>query len=88
VLSVVSQDPARRYTEHDLELLEDLAWRAALAVDNARLFQRAEQAVKARDEFVAIATHELRTPLSALSLQQRPTALPSRERLACAAPEN
>ncbi|HEX8435552.1 GAF domain-containing protein, partial [Archangium sp.] len=69
VLSVLSQDPVRRYTERDLELLEDLAGRAALAVDNARLFQRAEQAVKARDEFVAIATHELRTPLSALSLQ-------------------
>jgi signal transduction histidine kinase len=69
VLSVVSQEPTRRYDERDLELLEDLAWRAALAVDNARLFQRAEQAVTARDEFVAIATHELRTPLSALSLQ-------------------
>jgi PAS domain S-box-containing protein len=34
-----------------------------------RLFQRAEQSVAARDEFVAIATHELRTPLSVLSLQ-------------------
>ena len=68
-LTAVSHDPARRYTEHDLRFLEDLAWRAALAVDNARLFRRAEQAVEARDEFVAIATHELRTPLSALSLQ-------------------
>ncbi|MFL5353647.1 ATP-binding protein [Archangium sp.] len=69
VLTLVSQDPARRYTERDLAFVEDLAWRAALAVDNARLFQQAEQAVSARDEFVAIATHELRTPLSALSLQ-------------------
>lgn len=68
-LTVVSNDPARRYTEHDLRFLEDLAWRAALAVDNARLFRRAEQAVEARDEFVAIATHELRAPLSALGLQ-------------------
>ncbi len=69
VLTVVSQDEARRYTERDLAIAEDLAWRAALAVDNARLFHQAEQAVEARDEFVAIATHELRTPLSALSLQ-------------------
>jgi PAS domain S-box-containing protein len=69
VLTAVSQDPVRRYTEGDMAFLEDLAWRAALAVDNARLFQRAEQAVAARDEFVAIATHELRTPLSALHLQ-------------------
>lgn len=69
VLTLVSQDPARLYTERDLAFMEDLAWRAALAVDNARLFQQAEQAVTARDDFVAIATHELRTPLSALSLQ-------------------
>lgn len=69
VLSVMSQDPARRYTERDLTFVEELASRAALAVDNARLFHQAEQAVEARDEFVAIATHELRTPLSALSLQ-------------------
>ncbi|HEX8819471.1 MAG TPA: GAF domain-containing protein [Archangium sp.] len=69
VLTVVSQDPLRRYTKHDLTLLEDLARRAALAVDNARLFRRAEQAVRERDDFVAMATHELRTPLSALSLQ-------------------
>ncbi|WP_375768624.1 GAF domain-containing protein [Archangium gephyra] len=69
VLTVVSQDEARRYTERDLAIVENLAWRAALAVDNARLFHQAELAVQARDEFVAIATHELRTPLSALSLQ-------------------
>ncbi|HYO74165.1 MAG TPA: GAF domain-containing protein [Archangium sp.] len=69
VLTVVSQDETRRYTERDLAFVEDLAWRAALAVDNARLFHQAEQAVEARDEFVAIATHELRNPLSALSLQ-------------------
>jgi PAS domain S-box-containing protein len=69
VLSVMSQDPVRHYTERDLSFVEELAWRAALAVDNARLFHLAEQAVKERDEFVAIATHELRTPLSALSLQ-------------------
>jgi PAS domain S-box-containing protein len=69
VLTVVSQDETRRYTERDLAFAEDVAWRAALAIDNARLFHQAERAVEARDEFVAIATHELRTPLSALSLQ-------------------
>jgi signal transduction histidine kinase len=69
VLSAASQHATRRYDERDLAALEDLAWRAALAADNALLFQRAEGAVAARDEFVAIATHELRTPLSALHLQ-------------------
>lgn len=69
VLTAASRDGARRFSGRDLAFLEDLAQRAALAVDNARLFQKAEQAVSARDEFVAIATHELRTPLSALNLQ-------------------
>lgn len=69
VLSVVSQDPDRRYQDRDLDFLEDLASRTALAVDNAWLYREASRAVAARDEFVAIATHELRTPLSALQLQ-------------------
>ncbi|WP_426755643.1 ATP-binding protein [Myxococcus sp. Y35] len=69
VLSVASQDPNRRYRDRDLDFLEDLASRTALAVDNAWLYREASRAVAARDEFVAIATHELRTPLSALQLQ-------------------
>jgi signal transduction histidine kinase len=69
VLSVLSHTPERHYTEEDMTFVEELAGRAALAVDNARLYQRVEQAVEARDEFVAMATHELRTPLSALDLQ-------------------
>jgi len=69
VLSVLSYTPERHYTEQDMTFVEELAGRAALAVDNARLYQQAERAVAARDEFVAMATHELRTPLSALDLQ-------------------
>ena len=69
VVSVVSRQQGRRYTPRDLTFLEDVASRAALAVDNAWLYREAEGAVAARDEFVAIATHELRTPLSALQLQ-------------------
>lgn len=69
LISAASCSPTRRFNARDLSALEDLAWRAALAVDNARLYRQAEQAVAARDEFVAVATHELRTPLSALHLQ-------------------
>ncbi|RJS21786.1 hypothetical protein DRW03_15705 [Corallococcus sp. H22C18031201] len=69
VLSAVSNEAGRAFAPGDLAFLEDLAQRAALAVDNARLYRKVEQAVAARDEFVAIATHELRTPLSALHLQ-------------------
>ncbi len=56
------------YTEEDEALLEDLAHRAAQAIENARLYGQAQAAVAARDEFLSIASHELRTPLTALRL--------------------
>lgn len=59
-------DPARPYTPEDLTLAEELARRAALAVDNARLYQEAQAAIQARDEFLSMAAHQLRTPLTSL----------------------
>jgi PAS domain S-box-containing protein len=56
------------YTHDDETLLEDLAHRAAQAIENARLYGEAQAAVVARDEFLSIASHELRTPLTALRL--------------------
>lgn len=56
------------YTAEDEALLEDLAHRAAQAIENARLYGEAQAAVVARDEFLSIASHELRTPLTALRL--------------------
>jgi signal transduction histidine kinase len=53
----------------DLMLGEELARRAALSVDNARLYSEAQQAVRLRDDFLCIASHELRTPLTTLGLQ-------------------
>ncbi|MDP9033889.1 MAG: ATP-binding protein [Myxococcota bacterium] len=57
------------YDEDDLALATELGRRAALALDNARLFKRATEAVAARDEFLAIASHELNTPLTPLKMQ-------------------
>jgi signal transduction histidine kinase len=50
-------------------LAEELAQRLAIAIDNARLYASAEQAIRARDDFLAIASHELKTPLTPLRLQ-------------------
>ena len=56
------------YTREDETLLDDLAHRAAQAIENARLYGQAQAAVLARDEFLSIASHELRTPLTSLRL--------------------
>jgi PAS domain S-box-containing protein len=67
-LTLVSSESGRRYDEDDLALAEELARRAALAVDNARLFHEAQQATRARDEMLAIVAHDLRSPLNAVSM--------------------
>ena len=66
-LTVVSADPNRRYQQADLVLAEELAHRAALAVEHARLYRAAQEAIRARDEFLSIAAHELRTPVAGLN---------------------
>jgi PAS domain S-box-containing protein len=63
--------PERRYDAGDIELAEELARRAALALDNARLRRRWREALAARDEFLAIASHELRGPMASLHLAVR-----------------
>jgi signal transduction histidine kinase len=49
-------------------LIEDLARQAALAFERARLYQRLERAGRARDEMVAVVSHDLRNPLGSILL--------------------
>ena len=65
-ITFVSDCPARRYRSADLALAKDLAQRAALAIDNARVYDDAHVAVRRRDEFLAMLAHELRNPLAAI----------------------
>jgi signal transduction histidine kinase len=69
VLSFATSGSHRRLDRFDLLLAERVASLAAIAIDNARLYREAQKAVRLRDDFLAVAGHELRTPLSRLSLQ-------------------
>lgn len=59
--------PGRFQKEHE-QLVEGLAAQAAVALDNSRLYRQAQLAISMRDEFLQVAAHELRTPMTSLRL--------------------
>jgi signal transduction histidine kinase/Na+/proline symporter len=67
-LTLFLSDRSRFRTAEDLALGEELAHRSVMALENAALFRSADEAVRARDEFLAVASHELKTPLTPLWL--------------------
>lgn len=79
-LTFVSAESGRRYGKGDLALAEDLAKRAAMAVDNARLYREAQEAVVAREEALRhrsellerekLARKELKSAIAALRLSE------------------
>jgi predicted ATPase/signal transduction histidine kinase len=84
-MTFCSAVPGRRYDQADLTLAQEIAHRAALAIENASLYRQAQEAIRLRDEFVRVASHELNTPVAALQLAAqaltRGKAPPSPERL-------
>lgn len=58
--------PGRRYSASDLDLAEELAGRTSLALEKSHLLQRAQEALRAREEFLAIAAHEIRGPVTSM----------------------
>ncbi|RKH89391.1 PAS domain S-box protein [Corallococcus sp. AB045] len=71
VLLLVSSHTGLRYGKESLPLVEELARRTALALENARLYRTAKQAVAARDETLGIVSHDLRAPLNTITLLSR-----------------
>ncbi len=67
-LTLGSGRARRSFHRKDLELVQALADRAAIALENGRLLRETQRAVAARDEFIAVASHELSTPIMSLKL--------------------
>jgi signal transduction histidine kinase/PAS domain-containing protein len=72
-MTLMNAHPAGRFAEHDIGTLEALAERAALAVENAQLYARAQEVLEelrkanmVKDEFLGMVSHELRTPVTTM----------------------
>jgi signal transduction histidine kinase len=66
-LTCVLGESGREFTPDGVALAEDFAQRAAVAVDNARLYREVERASAAKSEFLAVMSHEFRTPLHVIT---------------------
>jgi PAS domain S-box-containing protein len=64
VLTFATAESGRRFTEADLRLAKDLAYRASIAIQNTQLFDALKLSDRRKDEFLATLAHELRNPLA------------------------
>lgn len=64
LLTLGSTRTDRFYRRQDFSLARELGRSAALAIANARLYRKAEQAIAARDEVLAVVSHDLRNPVN------------------------
>lgn len=68
-LSVVRAPGPRSFGPEDRELTGEIARRCATAIDNALLYREAQESLRARDDFLVLAAHELSTPLTPLRMR-------------------
>ncbi len=67
-IALVASGTSRRFGPADLRLAQELAYRAALAIESARLYAVAQHAIQARDDVLGVVAHDLRNPLNTINL--------------------
>lgn len=65
-IALYSGNPARLYTRDDVHYFEEIALRSSLAFENARLYAESQKLNRAKDHFLAMLSHELRTPMNVI----------------------
>jgi PAS domain S-box-containing protein len=66
VITCLGRSNRAPFDNRDLNLAQDLARRCSMAIDNAHLYREAREAISIRDEFLSVAAHELKTPMTSL----------------------
>lgn len=66
VLTLGREHPNQQYGQSDLVMAKNMALRIALALENARLYHDAQDAIRERETMLSLASHELKNPLSSL----------------------
>lgn len=69
VILLASSSPAHTYGPADARFAEELAQRAAVAIENAQLYRLAQRAIRTREDILANVAHDLRNPLNTIALQ-------------------